>query len=93
MVEQARLLSAALSERGAPDEASVGALLRRLGGRSEARLRVVDLEGRVLGDSSRSGGTRAVGGEAAPAAASEGDMLSGRRTPRAKCPNGSRKAI
>jgi two-component system sensor histidine kinase ChvG len=64
MVEQARLLSAALSERGAPRADHVGGMLERLGGRSEARLRVVDREGRVLGDSSR------------PAAASTGARAS-----------------
>jgi two-component system sensor histidine kinase ChvG len=53
MVEQARLLSAALSERGAPLAKDVGAVLGRLGGRSEARLRVVDLDGSILGDTSR----------------------------------------
>lgn len=53
MVSQGRILSAALSQRGVPGAEEVRSLLERLGGRSEARLRVVDAEGRLLGDSSR----------------------------------------
>ena len=45
MVEQARILSAALSEAGALEGERVGEILTRLGGRSEARLRVVDPDG------------------------------------------------
>ena len=52
MVQQGRLVAAALGggESGI-DEASVTRLLRQLGRRSEARLRIVDSDARVLGDS------------------------------------------
>ena len=52
MVQQGRVLAAALS--GAPLDADAArALLARLNGRLESRLRVVDREGRVLADSAR----------------------------------------
>jgi two-component system sensor histidine kinase ChvG len=52
MVQQGRLLSAALAEQGPLDQAKVTAILTRLRGRTVARLRVVDREGRLLADSS-----------------------------------------
>jgi two-component system, OmpR family, sensor histidine kinase ChvG len=55
MVQEGRVLAAALSERGplAPQDAE--ALLTRLRQQSEARLRIVDADGRVLADSARLG--------------------------------------
>ena len=58
MVEQARILAAAAaaqSEGGRLDPFAVRGLLSRLGGRSEARLRVVDAAGVVLADTSALG--------------------------------------
>lgn len=51
MVQQGRLVAAALGGDEAIDEARVTQLLRRLERRSEARLRIVDRDTRVLGDS------------------------------------------
>jgi two-component system sensor histidine kinase ChvG len=52
MVQQGRLVAAALGGGDATiDEARVTQLLRQLGRRSEARLRIVDRDARVLGDS------------------------------------------
>ena len=52
MVQQGRLVAAALGGGDAAiDEARVTQLLRQLGRRSEARLRIVDRDTRVLGDS------------------------------------------
>lgn len=54
MVQQGRLVAAALGGGDAGiDEARVEGLLRQLGRRSEARLRIVDRGARVLGDSAR----------------------------------------
>ncbi|MEA2463247.1 MAG: two-component system, OmpR family, sensor histidine kinase ChvG [Acidobacteriota bacterium] len=64
MVQQGRLVAAALS--AAPDALradSARALLQRLGGRSEARVRIVDRGGLVIADSATRG--------AAPSAASD----------------------
>lgn len=59
MVQQGRVLSAALSERGAtpaaPSTEEVERILSLLNRRIESRIRVVDSEGRVLGDTSRLG--------------------------------------
>ena len=55
MVQEGRILAAVLSERGPLQPREAEGLLTRLRQRSEARLRVVDLEGRVLADSSRLG--------------------------------------
>lgn len=54
MVQQGRLVAAALGggETGI-DEARVAQLLRQLGRRSEARLRIVDREAKILGDSAK----------------------------------------
>ena len=52
MVQQGRVLAAALSDRGALHPADGEGLLLRLRQQSEARMRVVDREGRVLADSS-----------------------------------------
>ncbi|MBK9089214.1 MAG: HAMP domain-containing histidine kinase [Holophagales bacterium] len=52
MVQQGRLVAAALGGGDAAiDETRVTQLLRQLGRRSEARLRIVDRDARVLGDS------------------------------------------
>ncbi len=65
MVQQGRLVAAALGGGDAGiDEARVTQLLRQLGRRSEARLRIVDRDARVLGDSAVS--------EEAPCARAEG---------------------
>ncbi|MBN2353868.1 MAG: HAMP domain-containing protein [Spirochaetales bacterium] len=73
MVQQGRLLSAALAEQGPLDEAKATTLLTRLRGRTVARLRVVDREGRLLADSS----VLPVGGdreeESSPASARGGE--------------------
>ena len=58
MVQQGRLLAAALGgdeDDRALDPARAAAALRRLGRRTEARLRVVDPSGRVVADSSAPG--------------------------------------
>jgi two-component system sensor histidine kinase ChvG len=51
MVQQGRLLAAALSGDNLAEEADV--ILERLGGRTDARLRVLDNRGRLLADSAR----------------------------------------
>jgi two-component system sensor histidine kinase ChvG len=55
MVQQGRILSAALSGRGPLEREEVGRVLRQLNLRLEARLRVVDRDGALLGDTSRLG--------------------------------------
>lgn len=55
MVQQGRLLAAALGGAGELDAARSEALLRRLEQRTEARLRVVGTDGAVLADTSRMG--------------------------------------
>jgi two-component system, OmpR family, sensor histidine kinase ChvG len=55
MVQEGRVLAAALSERGPLDSRDAEALLMRLRQQSEARLRVVAPDGRILADSSRLG--------------------------------------
>ncbi|MDQ2980682.1 MAG: sensor N-terminal transmembrane domain-containing protein, partial [Acidobacteriota bacterium] len=79
MVQQGRVLAAALSEREPLLGADVEPLLVRLNRRLEARIRVVDATGRLLGDSSRLG-PRQVNANAAAAPSSERDTAgSGRR--------------
>jgi two-component system sensor histidine kinase ChvG len=68
MVQQGRLVAAALGGGDAAiDESRVAHLLRQLGRRSEARLRIVDRDARVLGDSAVS--------EEAPATAPPSELL------------------
>jgi signal transduction histidine kinase len=55
MVQQGRLLAAALADRDPLDADTIDRLLRPLGQRIEARLRILDATGRVLGDTSRAG--------------------------------------
>jgi two-component system sensor histidine kinase ChvG len=55
MVQQGRILAAALSERGDLLEIEAQRAVRRLERRVTARLRVVDAQGRLLADSSRLG--------------------------------------
>lgn len=55
MVQQGRILAAALSERGPLDGAEAERILINLQQRQEARLRVVDVSSRLLADSSRLG--------------------------------------
>jgi two-component system, OmpR family, sensor histidine kinase ChvG len=59
MVQQGRILAAALSGRGALDKGDVERLFARLNRRSEARLRVVDAAGNILADTSRATGEAA----------------------------------
>jgi two-component system sensor histidine kinase ChvG len=54
MVQQGRLVAAALSADALSADAA-RALLQRLGGRSEARVRIVDRTGRVIADSAARG--------------------------------------
>ena len=66
MVQQGRLVAAALSEHdGVLDGERAKALVRRLAGRSEARIRVVDRSGKVLADSA-SGAAPTVAAEPYP---------------------------
>lgn len=53
MVQQGRLVAAALAGQGELEAASAKALLRRLEGRTESRLRIVDRTGTLLADSAR----------------------------------------
>jgi len=55
MVQEGRLLAAALAAGGGADPARARAILLALGGRHTARLRVVDTAGRVLADSAALG--------------------------------------
>jgi two-component system, OmpR family, sensor histidine kinase ChvG len=55
MVQQGRLVAASLSAEPALRAESARALLQRLGGRSEARVRIVDRAGRVIADSAARG--------------------------------------
>ncbi len=55
MVQEARLLAAALETTGRLDVRDATAILLRLGQRHEARLRVVDAHGLLLADSARLG--------------------------------------
>jgi two-component system sensor histidine kinase ChvG len=55
MVQQGRLLAAALGERPALDAATANDLLRRLQGRTEARLRIYGPDAALFADSSRLG--------------------------------------
>lgn len=70
MVQQGRLLAAALSGRGELDGDEAQRVLGQLGRRVDARLRVVDRDGRVLADSSLLGPRREAGGDE-PAAATD----------------------
>jgi two-component system sensor histidine kinase ChvG len=71
MVQQGRVLAAALSERGPLRAADAEPLLARLRQQSEARLRVIDPAGQVLADSSLLGPRREPEGEPPPAATRE----------------------
>ncbi len=55
MVQQGRVLAAALASRGEPDEELASEILRELDQRTESRLRVVDRYGTLLADTSRLG--------------------------------------
>lgn len=58
MVQQGRLLAAALSGHGPLEKAEAERVLLALGQRTTARLRVFDLQGKVIADSSRLGPRR-----------------------------------
>jgi len=66
MVQEGRLLAAALAARGPLDATGARAILRELGQRHETRLRVVDPEGRLLADSARLGPRREPGQRTTP---------------------------
>ncbi|RMH20350.1 MAG: HAMP domain-containing protein [Acidobacteria bacterium] len=66
MVQQGRLLAAALAENGPLEAAAAERILRNLKQQQEYRLRVIDRDYRLLADSSRFGPQRE--GEPAPAA-------------------------
>jgi two-component system sensor histidine kinase ChvG len=66
MVQQGRLLASALSGRGDLDAAEAERLLVQLDRRVDARLRVIDAEGRAVVDSSLLGPRREPGDEAPP---------------------------
>ena len=53
MVQQGRVVAAALARQGEIEATTAKALLSRLEGRTESRLRVVDRQGRLLADSAR----------------------------------------
>jgi len=55
MVQQGRLLAAALGNLPGLDAATASSLLQRLGSRTEARLRIFGADGALLADSSRLG--------------------------------------
>jgi len=67
MVQEGRLLAAALAARGPLSAGDARAILRELGQRHETRLRVVDGEGRLLADSARLGPRREPGSTTPPA--------------------------
>ncbi|MDQ6891307.1 MAG: sensor N-terminal transmembrane domain-containing protein [Acidobacteriota bacterium] len=77
MVQQGRVVSAALAERSPLLRDDVEPLLVRLNRRLESRIRVVDGEGRLLGDSSRIGPRLG----SAPAAAQRDASAAARRPP------------
>jgi len=64
MVQQARVLAAALSERGPIEEALVEPILVRLNQRTTSRIRVINQEHRLVSDTSRLGPQREPGGNA-----------------------------
>lgn len=66
MVQQGRLLAAALAERGPLDEIEAERILVNLQQRLEARLRVVDADLELLADSSRLGPRRELGEAPSP---------------------------
>ncbi len=63
MVQQGRLLAAALSERGRIDQAVAEPILARLEQRSPSRIRVLDREGWLVCDTSRLGPRRELDAE------------------------------
>lgn len=63
MVQEGRLLAAALASRGPLTTESARAILLQLGQRHETRLRVIDADGRRLADSARLGPRREPGTE------------------------------
>jgi two-component system sensor histidine kinase ChvG len=75
MVQQGRLLAAALSERGPIDPADAQAILVRLDRRLTARLRAVDPKGTLLADSSLLGPRRERPADAAEARDARGHWL------------------
>jgi two-component system sensor histidine kinase ChvG len=52
MIQQGRILSAALADQGYPEEEKCQKILKKLEGRKKSRLRIVDREGNLLADSS-----------------------------------------
>ncbi|NOZ96073.1 MAG: histidine kinase [Acidobacteria bacterium] len=66
MVQEGRLLAAALAARGPLNAGDARTILRELGQRHETRLRIVGREGQLLADSARLGPRREPGGHPAP---------------------------
>ena len=75
MVQQGRLLAAALAQRPTLDVAAADALLRNMGRHFDARLRVIDPAYAVVADSARAGGPAI--GEGPQAADSDGHVGAG----------------
>lgn len=75
MVQQGRLLAAALSERGRIDQAVAEPILARLEQRSPSRIRVLDREGWLVCDTSRLGPRRGLDAEGEQASAESGPAL------------------
>ncbi|MEM7052768.1 MAG: ATP-binding protein [Acidobacteriota bacterium] len=73
MVQQARLMAAALSGRGSLDAAEADRLLIELNRRLQARLRVIDAAGLVIADSSRLGPRRDLSPTSAKASRTGGE--------------------
>jgi two-component system sensor histidine kinase ChvG len=61
MIEQGRVLAAALSERGPLDESLVESILVRLDQRTRSRIRVIDQQRRLVSDTSQLGPQREPG--------------------------------
>jgi two-component system sensor histidine kinase ChvG len=80
MVQQGRLLAAALAAQSTFDEETVGRLLHDLNGRVDARLRVIASDGRVFGD------TSVVVPGTAPDVAADAASASGPAAPSASAP-------
>jgi two-component system sensor histidine kinase ChvG len=81
MVQQGRIMAAAIGEEGPIDPARATRILQRLERRLNARLRVLDRQGWVIADSSQLGPRLPAGlTEATEEAARLGDSVSGSRT-------------
>ena len=75
MVQQGRILAAALSERGELLDVEAERALRRLGQRVTARLRILDADGRLMADSSQLGPRSTNGPREAERIGTRGNLL------------------